>query len=379
MKKIGIAFLLLGLLVVNNCSNAKSQFEKGNYEKAVQLAIKRLRKNPNNKKQQIVLKAAYTYAQTIGEQKAKQYEQLQTLEKHDLLIAHYRQLQNLYTALLTCPGCMAVVTPVDYQQLLTKALQMGAKAYADEGKSLLSSSSKSDARTAFKFLQKANIFIPNTVDRMVLDSAQIQGTESIGITPIPVASQGLQLNSAFFQQQLVQALNAMRYPFADFRPIQAFINANSTPDWIVELSFDDYVVGQTYLKETRETLVRDSVAIGSVRDSLGNKQTVYGTVEADVQKFEKTIESGGLLNIAVRSTQNNNLRFQRKLPSTYTWINDWLTYQGDKRALAKKELHMAKAKEELPPPPQVLFQAFTEPLFHRTIQELRREFRYLKK
>lgn len=379
MRKIGIAFFLLGLLVVNNCSNAKSQFEKGNYEKAVQLAIKRLQKKPTNKKQQIVLKAAYTYAQTIGEQKAQQYEQLQTLEKHDLLITHYRQLQNLYSALLACPGCMSVVTPVDYQQPLTKALQTGAKAYADEGKVLLKNPSKSDARTAFQWLQKANNFIPNTVDRTVLDSAQIQGTESIGITPIPVASQGLQLNSAFFQQQLVQTLNAMRYQFADFRPIQAYTNANSTPDWVVELSFDDYVVGQTYLKETRETLVRDSVAIGSVKDSLGNKQTVYGSVEVDVQKFEKTIESGGVLNIAIRSTQNNSLRFQRKLPSTFTWINDWLTYQGDKRALTKKELQMAKAKEELPPPPQVLFQAFTEPLFHKTIQELRREFRYLKK
>jgi len=378
MKKINVLGFLLSLLLLMYCTSAKNQFEKGNYEKAVSLAIKKLQKNPNNKKQQGILKAAYGYAQSVGEQKVVQYQQGQSLQKYDQLIAHYRGLQQLYTRLLSCPGCLAVVTPVDYQAPLKNALQDGARAYAAEGNALLAQNEKAAARDGYRAFLKANAYMPTTVSENQLAAALEQGTERIGITPIPVASQGLQLNSAFFQQQLVEALNALRYPFADFQPIQHFKTQSTPPDWIVELSFDDYVIGQTYVKETRETRVKDSVALGTVKDSLGNKQTVYGSVEADVRRFEKTIESGGVLNITVRSGRDNSVRLQRKFPGSYVWINDWLTYQGDKRALNKAELKQAKAKEEIPPPPQVLFRAFTQPLFDQTARQLRREFRDLK-
>ena len=378
MKKINLLLLLCGLCLYYDCSSAKNQFEKGHYEKAVVLAIKKLRKYPNNKKQQGILKAAYRYAQTVGDQRVVLYKQEQSLQKHDRLIGHYRTLQSIYTDLLRCPGCMLVVTPVDYQYLLSTALQDGAMAYAAEGEALLAEGTRANAREAFKALQKANSFVPNTVAHNLLHSALKQGTENIAISPIPVASQGLQLSSAFFQQQLVQALNTLQYPFANFQPIQAFRGQDIAPDWVVAMSFDDYVVGQTYLKETRETVVRDSVALGTVKDSLGNKQTILGTVAADIRRFEKTVESGGLLNITIRSAKDNKIRYQDKFPGTYIWINDWVTYQGDKRALSKKDRQMAVNKEELPPPPQALFQAFTAPLFQQSLRTLRREFRYLK-
>ena len=151
------------------------------------------------------------------------------------------------------------------------------------------------------------------------------------------------------------------------------------PDQVVDLSFDSYTIGQTFLKETRETVVRDSVHIGEIVDSLGTKTKVYGKVEAELQRFEKTIESGGLLNIAIVQPTTQQVLFQQKLPSTFIWTNDWIRYQGDKRALTERELNLAKNKELLPPPPQELFYAFTQPLFDQTAGILRQRYRYLKK
>ena len=378
--------ILVAILLVVACSSPKNQFEKGNYEKAVQLSIKKLRKKPSNEKQKSILKAAYNYAVQVSTQKITQYQQSNDRFKWDSVIAQYRQMQNLYAELLQCPGCLSVVTPVDYQIDLNAALLQGAQVYVEEGLAALNTQTKVGGRTAFNHFAQAKAYQNNyaNIDEYLFQAKQL-GTEIIGISKIPVASKGLEINSAFFLQQLTQELNNLNYRFAEFYPLNYFTqnaNANGTkppvPDQIIDLSFDDYFIGQTYLKETRETVVRDSVKVGEVSDSLGRKQAVYGKVEAELQLFDKTLESGGLLNIAIVEPATNTVLFQQKIPSTYVWENHWATYQGDKRALTKAEMELTKNKELLPPLPQDLFYAFTRPLFDQTAILLRRRYRPLK-
>ena len=374
------------ILLVVACSSPKNQFEKGNYEKAVQLSIKKLRKKPSNEKQKSILKAAYNYAVQVSTQKITQYQQSNDRFKWDSVIAQYRQMQNLYAELLQCPGCLSVVTPVDYQVDLNAALLQGAQVYVEEGLAALNTQTKVGGRTAFNHFAQAKAYQNNyaNIDEYLFQAKQL-GTEIIGISKIPVASKGLEINSAFFLQQLTQALNDLNYRFAEFYPLNYFTqkaNTNGTkppvPDQIIDLSFDDYFIGQTYLKETRETVVRDSVKVGEVTDSLGTKFPVYGKVEAELQRFDKTLESGGLLNISIIEPKSNTVLFQQKIPSTYVWENHWARYQGDKRALTEKEIQLTKNKELLPPAPQDLFYAFTRPLFDQTAILLRRRYRPLK-
>lgn len=371
---------LAGMFLLNACSSPKNQFEKGNYEKAVLLSIKKLRKKPSNTKQQAILKAAYAYANQVSEQKIIQFQQQTDRFKWDNVITQYQQMQQLYTELLQCPGCLTVVTAVDYQQRLNEALAQGAEAYFLAGKAALAIEQKEKAREAYRYFRKAKSYKDNYagIDEAI-QKAQSLGTEIVGVSAIPVASKGLELNAAFFQQQLLQLLNQLNYRFASFVSLEALQAEGLYPDQVVDLSFDSYTIGQTFLKETRETFVRDSVHIGEIVDSLGTKTKVYGKVEAELQRFEKTIESGGLLNIAIVQPTTQQVLFQQKLPSTFIWTNDWIRYQGDKRALTERELNLAKNKELLPPPPQELFYAFTQPLFDQTAGILRQRYRYLKK
>ena len=386
MIKYTKALLAVALIFIAACSSPKNQFEKGNYEKAVQLSIKKLRKKPSNEKQKSILKAAYGYAVKVSAQKITQYQQSNDRFKWDSVIAQYRQMQNLYAELLQCPGCLSVVTPVDYQIDLNAALLQGAQVYVEEGMAALNTQTKVGGRTAFNYFVQAKAYQNDyaNIDEYLFQAKQL-GTEIIGISKIPVASKGLEINSAFFLQQLTQALNDLNYRFAEFYPLNYFTqnaNANGTkppvPDQIIDLSFDDYFIGQTYLKETRETVVRDSVKVGEVTDSLGTKFPVYGKVEAELQRFDKTLESGGLLNISIIEPASNAVLFQQKIPSTYVWENHWVRYQGDKRALTKAEVELTKNKELLPPAPQDLFYAFTRPLFDQTAVLLRRRYRPLK-
>ena len=379
MLKQFITTAFIALFLVSACTSSKQQFEKGNYEKAVTLSIKKLRKKPDNIKQKAILKAAYGYAVQVSEQKIKQQQQSTDRFKWDAVIAQYRKMQQLYTDLLQCPGCLAVVSPVDLQSELNEALAAGAQVNVEEGQKALATKAKGGGRLVYRHFAQAKAYQNNygNIDRM-LNDARIQGTEVIGVSRIPVSSKGLELNTAFFLQQLTQAMNDLNYFFAVFAPVEQLIEQKQVPDQVVNLSFDDYYIGQTYVKEIRESLVRDSVKVGEVTDSLGKKYTVYGKVKADLQRYEKTIESGGLLNIAIVDPNNQGILFQQKIPSTTVWENDWATYQGDKRALTKEELDLSREKELLPPPPQDLFYSFTRPLFDQTANLLRRRYRYLR-
>lgn len=379
MQKHIIYLSLTSLLVVISCSSPKNQFEKGNYEKAVELSIKKLQKKPSNTKQQAILKAAYTYAVQVSDQKIKQFSSSQNRFKWDQIIDQYQGMQQLYLSLLQCPGCLAVVTAVDYQDDLIAAQLQGAQVYVEEGIKALDQQTKEAGRNAYRLFAKAKMYHDTYagIDQY-LDQAKAQGSEIIGVSRIPVASKGLELNTAFFLQQLTQAMNTQGYTFATFIGLEELQANQQRPDQIVELSFDDYFVGQTYLKETRETVEKDSVEVGIVTDSLGAKKSVFGKVSADIQYFEKTIESGGLLNIAIIDPQRQSVVLQEKIPSTYVWENNWLLFQGDKRALTKKERKLSKQKELIPPPPQELFYAFTRPLFDHTVGVLRQRYRYLR-
>ena len=379
MSKQFILTVFIALFFLSACTSSKQQFEKGNYEKAVALSIKKLRKKPDNSKQKNILKAAYQYAVQVSEEKIKQHQQSTDRFKWDRVIKQYQKMQQLYTDLLQCPACLNIVSPVDLQNELNQALAQGAQIYAEEGQKALATKEKEGGRLAYRHFAQAKAYQNDygNIDLM-LNEARIQGTEIIGLSRIPVSSKVLELNTAFFLQQLTQALNDLNYFFAVFAPLEQLVAQNQQADQVVDLSFDDYYIGQTYIKEVRESLIRDSVKVGEVTDSLGTKYAVYGEVKADLQRFEKTIESGGLLNIAIVEPNSRSVLFQQKIPSTTIWENNWATYQGDKRALTKEELALIQEKELLPPPPQELFYSFTRPLFDQSANLLRRRYRYLK-
>ena len=379
MSKQFILTVFIALFFLSACTSSKQQFEKGNYEKAVALSIKKLRKKPDNSKQKNILKAAYQYAVQVSEEKIKQHQKSTDRFKWDRVIKQYQKMQQLYTDLLQCPACLNIVSPVDLQNELNQALAQGAQIYVEEGQKALATKEKEGGRLAYRHFAQAKAYQNDygNIDLM-LNEARIQGTEIIGLSRIPVSSKVLELNTAFFLQQLTQALNDLNYFFAVFAPLEQLVAQNQQADQVVDLSFDDYYIGQTYIKEVRESLVRDSVKVGEVTDSLGTKYVVYGEVKADLQRFEKTIESGGLLNIAIVEPNSRSVLFQQKIPSTTIWENNWATYQGDKRALTKEELALTQEKELLPPPPQELFYSFTRPLFDQSANLLRRRYRYLK-
>ncbi len=81
------------------------------------------------------------------------------------------------------------------------------------------------------------------------------------------------------------------------------------PDHVVVLQFDDFVVGQVYVKEASKQVSKDSVIVGST--TVDDKTyDVYGTVEAEYTSFIKYIDSRGLLDLRIYDARTDRVLFQ---------------------------------------------------------------------
>ncbi|RZK17516.1 MAG: hypothetical protein EOO43_13425, partial [Flavobacterium sp.] len=132
------------------------------------------------------------------------------------------------------------------------------------------------------------------------------------------------------------------------------------------LSFDDFIVGQTYVKERVEKLKRDSVLIGESR----NRGKIYGTVRATLSIFDKRVSSSGLLSMVITDLNSNKIIRQQRLPGTFIWQDSWATFKGDERALDRHQLALTKRREVLPPPPAALFVEFTKPIYAQLVDQV---------
>ena len=185
--------------------------------------------------------------------------------------------------------------------------------------------------------------------------------------PIYVNSGLYKLSGDYFQQQIDQFIgNYARNKFVIFYSEQQATKQKIVPDQVLSLNFDDFAVGQTYVKERVERLKRDSVVIGETRD----RKPVYGTVKATLSIFDKNISSSGLLDMTITDWQSKKVVRQQKFPGTYVWSDSWASYKGDDRALNKQQLAMTRRKEVLPPPPNALFLEFTKPIYSQLVDDI---------
>ena len=200
-----------------------------------------------------------------------------------------------------------------------------------------------------------------------MDDAFWAAVTRVVVQPIIINRGPYKLSGDYFQQQIDQFVsNYSRNKFVIFYSEDQATTDKIVPDQLLSLNFDDFVVGQTYVKERVEKLKRDSILVGETRD----KKPVYGTVTATLSIFEKSISSSGLLDMTITDWQSRKIIKQQKFPGTFVWRDSWASYQGDERALNKNQLAMTRRKEILPPPPAALFLEFTKPIYNQLVENI---------
>ncbi|MDX1909270.1 MAG: hypothetical protein SF053_19690 [Bacteroidia bacterium] len=369
MKRV-LPFSLILLVVLSACTGTKKYYEQGDYETAVFNSIERLRKTPDNKKSRETLKLAYPSMVEYLTDKISKAKLSADPLRWEQVVADYALLNRAYDEIQRSPGARQVVSDArSYQSEYNEATLKAAESRYALGLQRLAQGEQGDresAKLAFEHFRKALEFRPNFRDaESKMLQSQDLATLYIQIEPIPMHSRTLQLSNEFFENQMTEYIRSVQFsPFVRFYTAKEAGQRTREPDQIIRMVFDDFVVGQAYVKETIAQRVQDSVIVGTVNIGEDSVVNVYGTVKAEVHQFQKEITSGGLLDFRIIDARTGTLLSQRKFPGTFVWTDRWGYFNGDERALTQDDKRFTTKRRESPNPlPQDLFIEFTKPIY----------------
>ncbi len=361
--------------VICSCSSGKKQLTRGNYEIAVDQAVNRLKSKPSSKRAQAALEEAYPYARDIHLNKIAQLKSSNEQFRWDQIASSYDQLSHFYEIVKRCPACSQILPNIrNYRSEFNDASLAAAEERYVAGNIELAKGNRESAREAYHHFKRVLYLSPNYKDAsQKIEEALYHATLRVLVDQIPVHSRQYGLTHEFFQNRISEYLNRARLnEFVRFYTLEeADREGMSEPHHVVVLQFDDFVVGQTFIKESTKQVSQDSVVVGTV-DVDGVAKDVYGTVEAEYTSTIKSLDSGGLLDMKIFDATTDRILFQRKMSGEYRWLSEWATYKGDKRALTEEELGKTKMKELRPPNPQFLFKKFSEPIYDQVAGNFRK-------
>jgi hypothetical protein len=372
MKKSFSIFLLILLI---SCSTGKKALQKGDYFSAVSKAVERLKSSPENKNAIKVVEDGYPMTLEWSQEEMDLILTSNNNFKWEQAVGLMRQVNQLSDEIRSTPAARKIISnPKTYTSELNMATEKAAYERYNAGLAEMDINTRESARIAYEHFSKADQFVNNYKNsRELMFSAKELATIRVVVQAIPVNTQRYRLSSEFFFNQVFEYLNNQFRPsgFVNFySPNQAEKEQLQNPDFIVDMEFFDFSVGNLSRLEKEETFEK-RVKIES-RDTT---KVEYKNYVAKLKTFSDQVLSKGTLRVRIIDQVNGKIMSDELVPGSFTWINEYAMFVGDKEALDNKQLELTKRKALPLPPEQDLFIEFTKPIYNQVTQNLNRFFR----
>ncbi len=374
MQKTNLV-LLFFFLILFSCSTGKKALQKGNFFQAMTKAVERLKTDPDNEKASRVLRDGYPMAMDWSQEELDLALSANRDFKWEKTINIMQQVNRLSKLIRSTPAARQIIqNPKTYTSEVNMAIEKAADERYIAGLNFIEQNTRETARTAFDHFRRCDRLIPgykNVLEEM--ETAKELATYKVIVEAASVQTRTYKLSSEFFYNQVFEFLNRT-YPqnrFVNFySPGQAEQFRIEQPDFIVQMEFFDFSVGNLVRNEKEEELTK--------RVKVETKDTTrvsYKTYKAKLKTFSDKVISGGRLNYRIIDFESNKLLRDNLIPGSFTWMNEYAIYVGDKEALNQKQFELTKNKALPLPPHQDLFMEFTRPIYDRLCNELNHFFK----
>jgi len=378
MKKTSLIFFSYIIVYLLSCTSAKQSFEHGDYYQSVIQSVEKLRKNPNHKKTQEILSQSYPLAVQYLNDQIKRYQSVNEPMKNSQIVNAYIQLNRMYDEIQRSPGALQVIpNPHNFYSEMTKYKRLAAAEQYLAGETLLKSGNREEAKHAYQHFVQANKYFPGYMDvNEKIREAQYVATLKVRVEQLHPPTVQYDLSISFFQDQVEQLLfNYNQNPFVRF--YAANDPSLKNPDQILIVQFDDFMVGQTNNYQKTYELKKDSVVVGNVKLENGETVDVYGTVKAKYIENKREVISKGLLSMKIVDVFSNTIVLHERFPGRFIWSTMWGNFNGNEKALNKKQLEISNMQPVMPPPPQRLFIEFCKPIYSQFERKIYEYYKYM--
>ncbi len=356
MKSLVPALFMLTLLLAG-CGSSKKELENGNYDAAIDRAVRQLRKDPSDEKQITILDRSY---KIINEQDNERVRYLKLENKP----ANWDEIYLVSKRLNDRQALVRTVMPlnlngktvefqyVDYMPEMVAAKRKSADFYYAHGNELMKSNLKDSYRQAYYEFVRAKEYVGDYegIDNKIAE-AKFQGMSRVLIT--------LANRSAIqFPQDFEEGLMAIDLPRLNSEWVEYHthdLDPNTKYDYFVNLNIRNIAVSSDQTMQ-RDTVVKKEVEDGFayqldkkgnvVKDSLGNdiKTKKYKTLQcALIETIQtKACRIDGEVEV-VQSSPNKVLR-KEPLGAQSEFEHISARALGDVQALSPAQAEKTKSK-----------------------------------
>jgi hypothetical protein len=354
MKRI-VPLIFILIILLAGCGSSKKQLEKGNYDAAIQKAVKQLRKDPGDVKQIDILSQAYKIA---NEQDNERIRMLKIEGKPD----SWDEIYLVYKALSDRQSLVRTVTPlnangrsldfpyIDYMPDMVSAKRKAADFYYTHGDQLMKSGIKESYRQAFAEYGRAKQYVGDYegIDNKIQD-AKLKGMSRVLVT--------LQNNSLLkFPGEFEDDLLALDLPRLNSEWVEYYtqnLNDNTQYDYFINVTIKNIMVSPDQSAQ-RDSVIKKRVEDGFtyvldkngnvMKDTLGNdiKQTKYKNLQCALVETvqSKFCQIDGDVDVIQTNPNKELVKDPIRAQSNFENISSRAI--GDIQALNAKQLERTK-------------------------------------
>ena len=354
MKRIVPVIFILTILLAG-CGSSKKQLEKGNYDAAIQKAVKDLRKDPKDTKQIDILNQAYKIANEQDNERVRMLKMEGKPNSWDEIYLVYKALNDRQALVRTLPplnmnGRSIEFPYVDYIQDMVNAKRKAADFYYAHGDELMKSGIKESYRQAFAEYMRAKEYVG---DYEGIDN-KIQDAKLRGISKVFISIQNssmLKFPKEFEDDLLALDLPRLNSEWVEYSTQN--LNENTQYDYFVNVNVKNIMVSPDQSLQ-RDSVIKRRIEDGFtyvmdkkgnvMKDSLGNdiKQTKYKNLQcALVETIQsKTCRIDGDVDV-IQMNPNKELR-KDPIRAESNFENISSRALGDIQALNANQLERTK-------------------------------------
>ena len=154
MKKV-LPFIFILTILLSGCGSSKKQLEKGNYDAAIQKAVKQLRKDPKDADQIDILNQAYKVANDQDNERVRMLKMEGKPNSWDEVYLVYKALNDRQSLVrtvtpLNLKGRTVDFPYIDYMPDMVNAKRKAADFYNTHADDLMKTGIKESFRQAYK-------------------------------------------------------------------------------------------------------------------------------------------------------------------------------------------------------------------------------------
>jgi len=353
MRKIYIVVSLIAfVLLVAGCKTASKLYDKGNYDEAVELAVKKLQKKPDDE-MRALLQSAYQYAVNDHETRIHQLGDNTNDLKWEWIFSEYSSLQRLYEAIHRSPEALSIVNPTDYSSYLHTYADKAADTRFQRGMMWMDKNDKLSYRNAYHEFEAALQYRPG--ERIFIERRNEAYEHAvINVVVMPMENNRYRFSSysnfdiTNFENDLLRQLQYNTgNQFVKFYSSWDASSRNIQPDQFVDFRFSTFDLGRTRDERSTREVSKDIV----VKETVYRPDSVvkeYKKVVAKITTTKRTMLSEGNLQINIRDASGRWL-WSDDIPGNHSWCTEFSTFTGDERALTESDKQLVNRRQDYPP------------------------------